>query len=110
MATKKGQRRRTARRAYYPKRRRSYAKKRDIHVVPDALAIGAVGDVLFESNTIQTVKSGDYSTAVNYIIQNLTSWNGLKNPVILGTGAIIARYAGKKLGLDKIGTKKVKLF
>lgn len=84
--------------------------KRPVHLVPDILAVAGVGYVPFESDTVSLIKQGNYNTAVNYLTENLTTWNGLKVPVLLEAGAIVAKTVGKKLGLNGIGTKGVKLF
>jgi hypothetical protein len=89
---------------------RRHREKRPIHLVPDLLAVGGVADWFMESQTIPLVKSGDYGTAVSYLITNATTVQGLKDPVLLEVGAIVAKLVGKKLGLNRIGTKGVKLF
>lgn len=87
--------------------------KRPVHFVPDLLAVGGVADWFIESQTFtgqKLVQNGQYETAVDYLITNATTVQGLKVPVLLEAGAIVAKIVGKKLGLNKIGTKGVKLF
>ena len=94
---------------------RKRSTKRDIHILPDALALLGVVDVGIES-TVQAgaspytyAKAGDYQNAVDSVIANLTTWEGLKTPIILEAGAIVAKFIGKKTGLNRVGTKRVKL-
>lgn len=95
---------------YVQAKKRRTAKKRELHVVPDLLAIGGVADIFVESQTLGLIQGKQYDSAMSYLTTNLTTWNGLKDPVILEVGAIAAKWVGKKLGLNKIGTKGIKLF
>lgn len=112
MATKrKSYKRKSTRRVYARSPSHRVGKKKPVfHVVPDLLALGGVGELLVESETVPLIKSKDYSTAGNYLVSNLTHWSGLEAPVLLEAGAVIVKWGAKKLHLNNIGTKEFKLF
>jgi hypothetical protein len=93
-------------------------KKRDrgIHIVPDILAVAGVGDLALESTTeagnspYTYFMAKDFQNAVGSLMDNVTTWEGLKAPIILEIAAVAAKWVGKKTGLNKVGTTKVKLF
>ena len=102
----------------YRKSKGTRAKKSDrgIHIVPDILAVAGIGDLAFES-TIEAgnspytyLKAKDYQNALGSFTDNITTWEGLKAPIILEIAAVAAKWIGKKTGLNKIGFKGVKLF
>ena len=100
------------------KEKGSRPKKRDrgIHIVPDILAVAGIGDLAFESteeagNSPYTyLMAKDYQNALGSFTDNITTWEGLKDPLILEVAAVAAKYIGKKTGLNRIGSKGVKLF
>lgn len=88
--------------------------ERAIHLVPDALAVLAPVDFITEPNpggsvALTQIKDGDYNGAMNTMMQNM-SVQGLKGPAVLLIAAWVAKVVGRKLGLNKIGSKKVKVF
>lgn len=97
-------------------KRKSYGKKskRAIHLVPDALAVMVPVSLVTEqtagSSVIANVQNKDYSGAATVLMDEITSTAGLKAPVVFGIGALVAKWAGRKLGLSRIGTDEVKLF
>jgi len=106
MANKKGK----------EKGRRAKKRDRGIHIVPDILAVAGVGDLALESTTeagnspYTYLMAKDPQNAVGSFIDNVTTWEGLKAPIILEIAAVAAKWVGKKTGLNKVGTTKVKLF
>lgn len=92
------------------------SKKRELHLVPDVLAVAGVGDLAFESTVAAGnspyvyAKAGDYNNALGSLMDNVTTWEGLRAPVILEVAALATKWIGKKTGLNKIGFKGVKLF
>lgn len=119
MATRKGQRRRTARRAYYPKRGHSRAKKREIHLIPD---IAILGGALFPAVTTGPAGPGfnGYVTSLmnheqpapvsDYMSNAMGNYKTDALTVIeLIAGGYILKWVGKKTGLNKVGTKKIKV-
>lgn len=88
-------------------------RKRDVHLVPDILAIAAPADLLVESQWFggeNLIANKQYETAFDYLITNATTISGLKTPAVLLAGSLVAKYLGRKFGLNKIGTKDIKLF
>lgn len=103
-------------------RRRSYkakkshrAKPRDIHVIPDALATLAPVVLLTEDNpggssVFKEVMNGNYAGAGNNLVGQLTTWQGLRNPLVLLAGAVVVKKLGKVGGFNRIGGKHWKVF
>lgn len=88
--------------------------KREIHVIPDVLAIGAVAVPVttvrdgWGENPVQMAMSGDLSGALNQAVANtVTQWKPEAEFLI---ASFVAKAIGKKLGLNHLGTKGVKLF
>ena len=98
------------------KRRKS---ERAIHLVPDALAVGAgaalVGPEagfivnLWKDGSPPWSSTGPFGGgAAGETIGNIMT--GVKPAAYLAGAAIGAKYIGKWLGLNRVGSKKVKLF
>jgi hypothetical protein len=89
--------------------------KPSVHLIPAALEVGALALPVF-SDTSQGYPS-PWESAVRYrngqaaaenLILNVESeW---KDMAILFLGGIAAKYIGKKTGLNRLGTKELKLF
>lgn len=85
-----------------------------IHVIPDVLFASAVG-IPF------VTVDGAGSTAVSNFMAGPGNWQYIPNDIIGGitenvkpiaelvVSAFVAKYLGKKLGLNRVGTKEVKL-
>ena len=88
--------------------------KRAIHLVPDALAVMVPVSLVTEetagSSVFANVQQKDFNGAATVLMQEVTTVAGLKAPVVFGIAALVAKWAGKKLGLSRIGTDEVKLF
>lgn len=101
-------------------KRRGRRKGENIHVIPDALGVMAVAEPFINGDNT----NGD--NALGYLLRNGggnigatldgTVWRvkqnivpAAKDAAILGVFALGASWLGKKLGLNKVGTKKVKL-
>ena len=108
MAKRKTSSRRSSPR--YFSKKRTVHRKPVFHAVPDLLAVGAPLQLLNESQTLSLVQAGNWQTAGQYLMDNLTTVNGLKAPVTLLAGSLIASYIGKNSRLGKIGSKNIKLF
>jgi hypothetical protein len=116
--TKKGQVRRTSRRAYRPKRR-SHNAKPVIHLLPDLFEVGGVSAPLFENYgggnwspldaVVSAFHGGSKQEVFDSVVGNFTSISTLIPAAKLVVGGLILRYVGKKTGLGKLGTKRVKL-
>ena len=96
------------------KRYGSRKSKRVVHVIPDALMIGGIALPAFEgingnnSPAQELVSTHSVGDAVNYGISSYkTYWT---QPVAGVAGGLILKWVGKKLGLNRIGTKEFKLF
>ncbi len=92
-------------------RKRRYSDK--VHILPDSLGVLAVGTALLENvgngSPVDDLRNGDLSAFVNTVATNLTSVEGWKKPALLAVAALGSKVVGKYLGLNRIGTKKVKL-
>lgn len=118
MGTTKGERRKTARRAYEHVRRHR-RDKRDIHLIPDLLVAG--GALYPALTTGQGGPSiGSYVNAVmrheptapvsDYVANTIGNYQGDIFPVAeLVIGGFVLKWVGKKTGLNKVGTKKIKV-
>lgn len=94
-------------------------KERAVHLIPDALAVGAgamlvgpevayVAD-LWKQGQPPWSPDGPFSGgAAGVTIGNIEV--GAKPAIFLGAAALGAKIVGKWLGLNRVGTKKVKLF
>lgn len=90
-----------------------------IHVVPDVLAVAAMAIPFVDSgkvgsaydNSVQYFKTGQWGPGIqNLISSTMTNLPETILPAVeLGVVAIAASWFGRKLGLNKIGTKRVKL-
>ena len=85
-----------------------------VHVVPDALMLGGFALPAFtgingnNSPVQELMATHSVADAVNYGITSYkTYW---AEPVVGIVGGLVAKYVGKKLGLNRIGTKEFKLF
>lgn len=100
-------------------RKRTHRKKKMVvHVIPDGLAIAATAlPLTFKDpngfsfvDDVKSVIGGDLS-AVNNMPYHLML--GFKSEIVpmagLGIGALVVRWAGRKLGLNRIGTKDFKV-
>lgn len=90
-------------------------KKSEIHLVPDAMAVLGLGPIVAGnasgSTPYQQYKGGAGIDGVMGALQaNLTSGTQLKTVAAWEIGAIVAKWIGKKVGLNKVGSGKVKLF
>jgi len=108
-------------------KKKSYRGKhraRAFHVVPDIMEIGGVAFPFFNSagtgysaagslaNAIMGTGGVSRSQAMSDAVDNFTG--NLKDSVLpageLIVGGLVVKWIGKKFGLNKIGTKEVKLF
>ena len=96
------------------KRYGSRKSKRVVHVIPDALMIGGIALPAFQgingnnSPVQELVSTHSVGDAVNYGITSYeANW---KEPVVGVVGGLVLKWVGKKLGLNRIGTKEFKLF
>ena len=101
------------------KNKRKHRRKAEIHLIPDALGVAAgaalvgpeVGMIvnLWENGAPPWSQYGPFGPgATGETIQNLK--DGAVPAAYFAAGAVAAKYVGKWLGLNRIGTKKVKLF
>ena len=116
---RKGRSPRRARRAIgdakrMTKRRYGKKSKRAVHVIPDGLMLGGIALPAFQgingnnSPVQELMATHSVADAVNYGITSYkTFW---AEPVVGIVAGLVAKYAGKKLGLNRIGTKEFKLF
>lgn len=119
MATKKGEVRKTSRRAYSPKRRGGHKSKPKIHVVPDILYLASATVLLGPAITNEIGQfrnnSGTLSDKIGAVAENIVpnlTDNVIPNVIPAVELAIIGKvisWGGKKLGLNKLGTKEVKV-
>lgn len=95
-----------------------HKKKEVIHLVPDLLEVGVLYPAL-TSSPDPTI--GDYvlgklrgegtAPVGDYISNTVGNYKANIVPVIaLGLGGLAVKWLGKKTGLSKIGTKRVKVF
>ena len=113
MATKKGQPRRTARRAYAKKTHRR--SKPVIHALPDLVGAAAIATLIVPSaenmwyNYTSTGSMGNMFTQGN-LLYDVDIMKGQVIPAVeVGIAALVIKWGGKKLGLNRIGTKGVKV-
>ena len=130
MATKKGQTRKTARRAYMPRRkaRRYHKPATQINVIPLAAGAYIAGDALFGNSTTwgsayDRTKLNGYNPFVGNDSTDQTGFNTLIQQVKINAipyaevaaGGLIADYIGRKTSIGRriaLKTKKwnIKLF
>lgn len=94
-------------------------KERAVHLIPDALAVGAgaalvgpeVGYIvnLWKEGSPPWSSTGPFAGgAAGETVGNLMV--GAKPAAYFAGAAIAAKYVGKWLGLNRVGSKKVKIF
>jgi hypothetical protein len=114
MATKDSKPKRRYR-AASPKKRSAHRKKREIHVVPDLFGVAGVLPIIngnaSGSTPYEQYKGGaGVSGVMGALEANAISPTQLKEAAVLEIIGYAAKVVGKKLGLNTIGTKGVKLF
>ena len=90
-------------------------KERELHLIPDLFAVAGTLPILngnaSGSTPWEQYKGGAGLTGVmNALEANATSGTQLKEAAILEVIAWASKVIGKKLGLNKVGTKGVRLF
>ena len=97
-------------------------RKMTVHLIPDALIAGGVISPSFDPNTsagndfwgaLTTSSNPTVGTKVSQSIVALkdeyTSFGNLLTAAELIVGGIVVKWIGKKTGMNRIGTKEVKL-
>lgn len=94
--------------------KRSHKAHRVVHVIPDAVTVGGLFLPMFQgvngnySPVQETMQTKSLADGVNYGITSYESY--WKEPVVGVVGGLALKWIGKKLGLNRLGTKKFKLF
>jgi len=91
--------------------------KTTIHLIPSLMEAGGVVLPAFEKNPemgnvspyTQVKEWGAYEQGVKSLASNLTQWDTVKEPLALIVGGVVLKWIGKKTGLNKVGTKEVKI-
>ena len=95
-----------------PKRRH----KNVIHVIPAALALAGVAPIVGQSSDggwdtpVGYLKQGQVGNATHVLVDNMKNTGILKEVATLEIAAFAAKVIGKKLGLNRLGTKELKVF
>lgn len=92
-------------------------RRRDIlHVVPTALSVVGLTPIAASSSMegwtspLDYAMEGQYNNALTVLKSNLKSRATIKEVAEIEVMAVAAKYLGKKLGLNRLGTKDYKLF
>lgn len=101
-------------------RRRTTKRRRRakdvIHAVPDGLAVLGLSPIVAEStlqgweSPLEYFMQGDLKNGVTVLQANVKNKDTLKEVVVMEGIALGAKILGRKLGLNRIGTRKLKLF
>lgn len=96
-----------------PKRRRA---KDVIHAVPDALAVLGMSPIVTNTSMqgwtspLDYFMEGQYQNGMTVLKSNLTDKGTLKEVAVIEIAAFASKLIGRKLGLNRVGTRKLKLF
>lgn len=91
---------------------------RQVHLIPDLLIVGGISLPFFEEGTgynspyygVKNIPKGYsvHATASNFA-QSYSDITHLKDAAVLVGAGLVAKWAGKKVGLNRVGTKDVKV-
>lgn len=86
---------------------------REVHLIPDLIAVGAValpavsGREGWGNDPIGTARNGQYGAAMQEYVANAISEKWEIAGLFVASYA--AKWLGKKLGLNHVGTKKIRV-
>lgn len=109
---------RTERRVTKMAKKKGGGGGRQVHLIPDLLIVGGISLPFFEEGTgynspyygVKNIPNGYsvHATASNFA-QSYSDTQHLKDGAILVAAGLVAKWAGKKVGLNRVGTKDIKV-